>query len=185
MNQLGKYLILGSTLFFLSTGVRAEGEFKRINFVDGSSIKGRIVSIEDGAYIIETPSLGRIKAQDKNVTSITALSVSPAEKNPSTFQGKDNTSQDLTPTQLKQHVTQLQQDVMANPQMMQEIQSLLQNEEVMSIFSDKQFMNDVMSYDPERIQQNPKLQELIKNPEMKRLMDSLHLQIKGQGSFSQ
>ena len=43
----------------------------------------------------------------------------------------------------------------------------------MSILSDQNLMNDIMSYDPQRIQNNPKMMQLLNNPSMKALMEKI------------
>ena len=58
-------------LFFLGLNAAAYcGQASRIELTDGSVINGEIISLSDGVYTINTPSLGQIKLEGTKVSKI-------------------------------------------------------------------------------------------------------------------
>lgn len=165
------FLIL--SLSFLALPSFAQEDVKTILLSDGTKIKGTIMSFNDGAYRISTSNLGEITVNDKNIVSIsstdTAEAVNPQASN----------------TDIKNQVGQMQNMLMADPQLLQEIQGLMDDPEVMKLLEDKNFINDVMSYDPNRIESNEKTQQLMQNPKIQALMNKIHQKNSGQGQVGQ
>ena len=64
--------------------------------------------------------------------------------------------------------------------MMAEIEEIVQDEEVKAMLSDPKLMEDVSSFDPMKIQQNPNVQKLMDNPKIKDLMNKIQQKIPAQ-----
>ena len=61
-----------------------------------------------------------------------------------------------------------------------ELQTIVSDEEVRSLLSDPELLNDVLSYDPEKIQQNDNVQELMQNKKMQELMEKIYQKMPAQ-----
>ena len=175
----------------ISFFLHAQG-LNTITLKDGSVLKGQISSDSDGYYTIFTEHLGPITVSEDDIANIAAkpaVKANTAQNNntnqqqavpnnlnlPPMLQGMGG-GQDANPG-LMQQAQQLQGQIMNNPAMMQDIQGLLANPEIMNIISDPNLMKDLMTYDPNKIQNNPKIQSLMNNPEMKKLMQKMQGQL--------
>jgi len=146
---------------------------KIINLKDGSMIKGQIHDFQNGIYTVDTPHLGQVHIYDADILNISA----PSENVPTQDFLPPMPSGKICPVgnaDLMQQVQQLQGDLMTDEAVLQDIEEILKDPEVMSILSDPNFMNDVFSYDPARMQGNEKMQKLMEDPAMQALMDKIY-----------
>lgn len=154
-----KFLIL---LFVLAFTQLSWAE-QIINLKDGSIIKGTVISLENNVYRIQTQNLGEIKIQNADVVTITNEDATAASVTSSHPENID----------LKAQVQQAQGNLMSDPTLMNDVQSLAQDPEIIKMLSDPNLVNDIMSYDQKKIEQNPKIKELMENPSMKALMEKM------------
>ncbi len=140
---------------------------KTIILKDGTKIKGKLVGVQDNMYSIETTHFGRINVADRDVESISNTGIQPI----STSEASASPSNPSQP--LKGQATALQQQMMADPEVMSSIQGLTQDPKFMEILKDPDFVNTIMSYDPEKIKNNPKVQMLLQDPKMQQLMQRM------------
>jgi len=160
------------TLLGLTSASRAQTT-KIITLKDGSVLKGTVVHMKDGTYTLETSNLGRIDIPESNVLSITSPKTSSAQQQLTA--GKDSSK-----AQLQDQVQQIQGNIITDPELMTDLQNMLNDESIKSMLSDPKLMDDVLSYDPERIQQNNNVQRLMQNPKMQNLMNKVHQKIPAQ-----
>jgi hypothetical protein len=73
----------------------------------------------------------------------------------------------------RSHVEKAQGNIMNDAELMGEIQTLAQDPEIMPLLMDPNFIKDMTSYDPQKIQSNPKLQTLMENPKMRALLEKI------------
>lgn len=139
---------------------------KVLTLKDGSVIKGKVLQLSNGTYTIATSQFGNVEIPEDNILSIAV---------PNTNTKKNNSSSKQA--QLKSQVQQLQGSILSNPQLMQNIQNMAQDKDVMRILSDQNVVNDVMSYDQDKLENNAKLQELMKNPKVQQIMNQIGQQI--------
>ncbi len=139
---------------------------KTIKLKDGSILKGQVIQLTNGTYTIKTSQFGEVKIPESNIFSI----VSPQA-------ASQQTDLSSSKTQLKNQVQQLQGSLLSDPALMKEIQGMVQNKEIMKILSDQNVVNDVMSYDQNRIENNDKIKSLMNNPDMQRLMNKIGQQM--------
>ncbi len=146
-------------------------ETKTITLTDGSNLKGQVVSFENDVYTIETPHLGEIEIDDADILSINAGNALPTQNTP------NNDPSSSRDAQLKNQVMQIQSSVMSDPSLMEDIEGLLEDEGIRSILADQNFVNDVMSYDMNKIEQNSNTQELMQNPSIQALMEKINQKV--------
>ena len=135
---------------------------KTITLKDGSVIKGAVTQLADGVYTLETDNLGKITVPESEIVSITAESA-PAPAN------TENTAS----ASLKGQVQEIQTNLLSDPEVMTEIQNIMQDPEIRGVLSDPAFMQAIMSYDPNQIKQNEKTQHLLQNPKFQSLMEKI------------
>ena len=140
---------------------------KTFNLKDGSIIKGEVLELNQGVYTVKT-ELGQVSIPDEDILSMSsneAQANNPASPQPSTS---------ATNSAIKGQVEQLQGSIMADPEMTAEIQKMMQDPEIMSILSDPKFMNDVLTYDPNRIEANQNTQQLLQKPAIQNLINKIN-----------
>ena len=153
-----KFLIILAAFSFISAA-HAQS-VKTITLKDGSVIKGAVTQLADGVYTLETDNLGKITVPESEIVSITAESAPAA-------------AQDTASASLKGQVQEVQASLLSDPEIMTEIQNIMQDPEIRGVLSDPAFMQAIMSYDPSQIQQNEKTQYLLKNPKFRALMEKM------------
>ena len=137
-----------------------------IKLNDGSVLKGQVLELKDNVYTIQTSNLGAVKIPQENVLSIAKPGDPPATEN-----HQPTTS---GPSALQSQVQSMQNNILSNPEIMEDVKKLLENPQVMSILSDKGFVNDVLTYDQKKIESNQKTQELFNNPEIQALIEKIN-----------
>ena len=160
------YFLLTSLLLLLPNASNAQ-EAKVITLKDGSTLKGQVLELNNQTYKVQTENLGVVSIPEADVVSIQAASAVSTDS----LAGSGD---------LKNQVNQLQGQIMADPKIIDEIQKLTQDEEVMKILSDENFIKDVMSYDENKIKNNEKVNELMANPQMKELIEKVNQQLSPQ-----
>ncbi|MDD3375202.1 MAG: hypothetical protein PHY73_05720 [Candidatus Omnitrophica bacterium] len=128
---------------------------KIITLKDGSIIKGTVVGLSNGEYSVQT-SFGTIQVEDTNIASISTKAEEPAN----TLLASDD------------QMAQYEQQILGNPQVLSEIQTIIQDPEIQATLSDPAFAQAVMAKDLQKIQNNPKFQKLLANPKMQELIGS-------------
>lgn len=155
---------LTATLLINPLPTFAQEATKTITLMDGTKVKGKIVSFANGVYTVNTSNLGNLTIKDSDVVNISAAGAPEAAATNSTANSTSS---------IQGQVNQMQNSLMSDPQMMEDVKNLLDNPEIMNMLSDKQFISDVMSYDPARIESNQKTKQLIENPEVQQLMEKI------------
>lgn len=139
----------------------AFAEEQTITLKDGSVIKGELSGMANGVYTIQTPSLGVTQIKAEQIASI----------NNSSAVDPGNIS--LNDPSNKNQMNQIQQNIMANPTLMADIQELASDPEMIKLLSNPQMLQAVMSKDMDAIKNNPATQELMNNPKMQALIQKL------------
>ena len=159
--------------FFLLSALPplAFAETQTITLKDGSQIKGELLSVANGVYTFKTPALGEIHLSGNQVTTIT--------NGPTTSMPAQNTAGTYPPQaaaanpNVNQQMQNMQTQLMSNPELMSDIQKMMEDPEIIKAISDPAFTQAVTSKDVNAIQANPHTQQLINNPKMKTLMEKL------------
>lgn len=152
-----------------------------ISLTDGTLIRGRLMSIQNGDYIIQTEHLGEIRVNPENIQSISSGKFQRKEEAPARLPILGG---NLSPgTQILNSPDALQavqQTLMSDPQILALIQDLMADPDVVKIIQDSKLMNDLSTLDPGTIQQNPDFQRLLQHPKIKEIIKTFsqkHIQL--------
>lgn len=150
--KLLRYLIFGSALF-LSASALAE----TITLTDGTRLTGKVLSMNNGVYTIDSSSLGRVKVKSSQVASISTGS-GPASNQSATNEFSS----------MQQQTFQSLQSAISNDQSaMAEIMKLQDDPLMQSILADQEIMNAVSRGDYGSLAENPKIQRLMNHKSVK------------------
>jgi len=159
MKQLVIRIFILVALFSIT--IPSHANQKYIALQDGSIIKGEVIKLEDGIYTVQTSTLGEISIEDADILSITShLTEAVPESNDSS-------------NALKQQVQQIQQELINDEEIMEDVKEVMSNKDVINILSDPELMNDILSFDANKIKSNQKINELMQNPEMQNLIEKI------------
>lgn len=151
------------------------GTEKVITLNDGTVLKGKVIKFSKGVYTIDTKKLGRVQIEDYDVESIATPRAATAQQNvvPTGALPAMGMGGGLDSQLMQRQIQQLQGSILSNPSMMGEVQKLMQDKQIQAIMADPNFVNDIMSMDPNRIQQNKYMGDLLNNPTMMNLIKQL------------
>ncbi|MBN1869719.1 MAG: hypothetical protein JW847_03985 [Candidatus Omnitrophica bacterium] len=170
-----KYLLtLWLTLTLLNPAFANSENLKIITLKSDSTLKGKVIELREGIYTLETPDLGQIKVPESNILSIASFDASVPQDVPL---DKNKEKQKL---EIMGQVNQAQQDILSDPGLITDFQGLVADQEIQSLISDPKLLDDVLSYDPDRIDQNPSIQRLMQNEKIQALMLKIQQKMSGQ-----
>ncbi len=152
----------------LTLNARA-AETKVITLQDGSTIKGDVIGMDQGVYTIHNPAMGDMRVPDQNVVSITAASAAVPAAQPQAAAGAAEASA-ITATPEFQS---MQSKMMADPQVMGDIQQMAQDPEIMALLSDPSFISALRSGSAANLQSDPRVKKLSENPRVQALIEKL------------
>lgn len=148
---------------------------KTITLKDGSVIRGEVTQLADSVYTIRTSDLGTLQIPEANVVSIVVEgAAAPSTTAPAAAPAAADTQA------LKAQTQQMQATLLSDPDIMQEIQGIMQDEEIRGALSDPEFMNAIFSYSPEKIQQSERTQYLLRNPKFQSLLEKIRQKMPAQ-----
>ncbi|MEW5894843.1 MAG: hypothetical protein AB1650_03640 [Candidatus Omnitrophota bacterium] len=137
---------------------------KIFSLSDGTTIKGALVGVreKDGAYVIETATMGTVAVQPQDVIQM---------KTDNMFSQGPMTNTMATPSGLASDTMQKAQTLMMqDPDIQKSVQELMNDPEIVQMLQDPQLMQAILSMDPAAVQSNPKIQKLLENPLMAELI---------------
>lgn len=170
MKKYYSILILSLVFFNVSTVAFPES-IKIIKLKDGSTLKGEVLQLSNGVYTLQTSNLGEVKINESDILSITSPELLNSLPEKSTLAG------DADKAELQKQVQQLQGTILSDKGIMTEIQNILEDENIKALLSDPKLLEDVTSFDQQKIEQNINIQSLMNNPKMKELMKKIQQKI--------
>jgi hypothetical protein len=178
-----KKILCVLTVFCIMAAPAYAGSLKHITLSDGSTLKGKIIDYDNGIYTIKTNNLGLIKINEEKVESISSKAAAQQQaqqiQRVPQIQGAASGLSGMGGSgngKIMEQAQALQGQLMANPQMMQEVQELMNDPDIMEMMSDQNFINAVMSGDMNRLMNDPKMQQLMNNPAMQDFVNKLQAQ---------
>ena len=105
---------------------------KIITLKDGSVLKGKVVQLKDNMYTLETSSLGRINIPESNILSI----ASPEALSAQDQQSDEN--RNAQKAQLQNQVQQMQGNILSDPELITDLQNIINDEEIHQKMPDQQ-----------------------------------------------
>ena len=151
------------------TNAFAEGE-KVITLKDGTRINGRIVGIDQGRYVVQSGALGEVRIGEDNIQSIVAPNMAATA---GTQPGQDQAAGQTVPNEYSQHMKVMQDQIMANPEIMKEITTLAEDPEILKLMNDPALLEAATKGNPQAMQANPRTQQLMNNPKMQELIKKI------------
>ena len=132
---------------------------KTIQLEDGSSLRGEVVSLQNGVYTIRTQSLGLIMLNAARVTSINGISAANTSKPAkSRSTGSETIEFDA-----------IRALMMSNVDIMTSILDLHNDPELKAVLSDADIMRAVQNFDIEALTNNPKFRQLMDHPKIRQI----------------
>lgn len=147
----------------------AFAETQIITLKDGSQVKGELTGINDGTYTIKTPLMGDVQVSSSEVTSISAEGAMPAAQPAAFNQAPAMPAQD----DMSQKIQSMQNQLMANPAYLADIQEMMQDPEIAQIMADPEFVQAITTQNFNAVQSSPRTQELMNNPKMRAFIEKM------------
>lgn len=138
-----------------------------ITLTDGTSIKGRIVEMVNGHYVVATETLGRVTLAADKVSQITNANASAPATQPAA-ESQNQLSAMASQFLPKLDATHL--NLMNDPQIMGLVKGMLSDPQVAEILKDPSLLRDAMTMDPAKIQSNHGVQKLMQHPQMQEML---------------
>lgn len=140
----------------------ASAQEQTITLRDGTVMKGELVQVENGVYTIQSSSLGQTQIKAEEIASINT-GTTPAA----------NTAASTPQPSMNAQMQQLQSTIMANPDMMADIQSIAADPDVVKLITTPGMLQAITSKDVEALKNNPAAQQLMQNPKIQMLIERL------------
>ena len=131
----------------------------RIELRDGSVINGELVGIESGVYRVRSQVLGEVRVRESEVLAI----------RPTTAATSAPTSSANTAPQTGE-LAAIQQQLLANPGIMEAITRLQGDPSVQSALADPEFTRLILSGDLQALRTNPRFLSLRENPAIQAIL---------------
>ena len=147
-------------VFAIASPAFAQQPSQTITLKDGTSIKGQLIKVEAGYYTIISPTMGQVKVAADQILSINSAE---APGGGSVQVGADGKISDDT-------INDVKTNMMQDPTIMSLIQDLLKDPEIAELMKNPSLMQDALSMDPQKIQNNPEVQKLMQNPTMQEII---------------
>ena len=142
-------------------------EEQTITLRDGTVMKGELLQVVDGVYTIRSSSLGQTQIKAAQIATITNNSNIPS--NPLNQTIPAPSTQGTTSNQM----AQIQNTIMANPDMMADIQAIAADPEVLKLMSNPAIIQAATTKDVNALKNNPAAMKLMQNPKVQALMERL------------
>jgi hypothetical protein len=136
------------------------GQARTIELVDGSVIRGEILSVDNGVYRIGTERLGTVILKDEDIAAIRATPASPSGPGAS------------VPSSAGEAAA-LQKQIAGNPQWMQSVTTLKDDPDLQQILKDPVLMQAIREGNLEALQSDPRIQRLMSHPVVQDLQRQL------------
>jgi|TARA_Y100000310_G_scaffold343685_1_gene452475 hypothetical protein len=144
----------------------AAADLKTIQLQDGSSLKGEVISLQNGVYTIRTLSLGLITLDAARVISINPGHTGSGGTGASVITG--------TPAVGAAELDAVKQLMVSNGDIMATILELHNDPQLQKVLSDPEIMRAVQNLDIEALANNRKFTQLLNNPKIKQIQRQVH-----------
>jgi hypothetical protein len=154
MATLRLLIVIG--IFLLPTSLAAE----TIVLIDGTRLSGKVLSMNNGVYTIDTTSLGKVRVKSSQVTSISSGNGNSGSSGSASATNEFSAIQDQTFQSLQSAISK-DKDAMA-------VIMQLQNDPLVhAILADKEIMDAVAKGDYGALAENSKIQRLMNHQSVK------------------
>ena len=191
LTQMKKFISSTIFLYFIFTASLGAADvppankpLQTITLKGGTVLKGHLVKIENDSYAIETEHMGQVQVNVANIANITNGGTPPVTSQtpslPTTMTGNP-TGNSMNVPSPQGNVGAIQQQLMADPDIQTSVQDLVKDPEIQKLLTSGNLLQDAMSMDPAKIQNNPNIKDLMQSPKMQQLMQKINQKYGGQG----
>ncbi len=131
---------------------------EQIVLIDGSTIMGEVLSMQNGSYQIKTQSLGVVnlpRSQVKSISSGADLPGAAADNNQGALQS-------------------LQANMANDPGIMSSIMNLQNHPDMQAVLNDPEVMRAIQSFDLQTLANHPKIKKLMNNSEVRSIQHKVN-----------
>ena len=148
----------GLLLLLLSAavGVVSAAQEARLELLDGSTLRGEILALQDGCYRIRTRHLGVVELATTDIRSLSF----------GTGAGPEAHSRQAS-APLTGQINALQKGLMSDEKTMMMIMELADDPQIKAILSDPELMRAVSAGDIGALSSNPAITRLLANPRIR------------------
>ena len=160
MNKLPITAVL--LAFILASPAFAQQPTQTIILKDGTTIKGQLINVSNGSYFIASQTMGQVKVSADQVLSINSGEAAQGAAGQIKTGADGKISTDT--------INEVKTNMMQDPQILSLIQELVKDPEVAELMKNPSLMQDALSMDPQKIQNNPEVQKLMQNATMQKII---------------
>lgn len=161
-----KKLFLGSVLSLLLMSVQmTSAQAEEILLQDGSRLQGKILSMENGTYTLQTSSMGVIRLKQSQIRSISQDGSGTSNSDPLAA---------ASASAGQSAVQALQSSMTNNPGVMTMIMSLQNDPDMQAVLSDPEVMRAIQNFDLEALKNHPKIKKLMQNSKIRDISGSVN-----------
>ncbi|NTV29983.1 MAG: hypothetical protein HGA80_07895 [Candidatus Omnitrophica bacterium] len=174
-----KLILIVPILIFALVAPSMADSLKTITLQDGSTIHGRITGIDNGHYVVTSPSVGEVRIKESDILSITAPGVTVTSSQPDPTASQTNAINYAPLSSSAQYSSQMQNvqsQLFTNPALMADMQKLTEDPAVIAALNDPAFVQAVQSGNLQAVQSSPQLQRLMASPRMQDLIQKIRPQ---------
>jgi hypothetical protein len=131
------------------------GELTEIELIDGSIIHAEIISVTEGAYRVESASLGIMEIAEANIRAIRP--------------GAGDKLPDTAESALGAEMQGVWNSLLGDEEIMEMILSLEEDPDMQEVLNDPAIMRAVQAGDTEALISNPKFMKLLENSTIKKI----------------
>jgi xanthine/CO dehydrogenase XdhC/CoxF family maturation factor len=156
-------LVAAIALTCTLTAAALAGDARVVELVDGTQIRGAVVSYDSGVYTIQSEALGRLQLPDAKIRAIRSAPRQGALDHPGL--GLDTRQPPAG------RVTVFEERILSDPTILAMVMTLQQDPQVLTILGDPLVMQAILAGDLNALRSNPKILALEGNPTIQQLLE--------------
>ncbi|MDD5567706.1 MAG: hypothetical protein PHY88_00630 [Candidatus Omnitrophica bacterium] len=137
----------------------------RIELNDGSVIEGKILSLDNGIYTLNSVSLGKIRIEAAKIKRIEMKGEIPFSTS--------NLPSTIDPNLVKSKADQIQQQITNDPEIMRIVNELSNDQQFQEAVKDPELVKAAKAQDIKTLIANKKFLDLIENAKVKEIKNKL------------
>ena len=157
MNQLMRTSTTTLLLLALLYGAPLAAEMATMELIDGSTLQGELLSLKEGAYEIETQSLGVLRIPQEDV-ALVSFKTKGVAASASGAGSADSAA-----------LAHLQKQMVGNPETLSLIMGLGNDALIQAVASDPEIKAAIASGDFEMLMAHPKIQQMMRHPTVRKI----------------
>ncbi len=132
-------------------------ETATIELIDGSTLRGELLSLKGGAYEIKTQSLGTLRIPQEDIALVSYKTATTTAGN-ATAANANSTA-----------VASLQQEMAGDPETLSLIMGLGNDPAIQAVVADPEIQAAIARGDFEMLMKHPKIQQMMRHPTVRKI----------------